>query len=82
MYQPKELKGTLRSTTAGSSILPVINKKALLKDTFPVPLKKKATLSPLTNAPKPPQINNFLFDQSSPLSLTFGTLELALTGGI
>ena len=77
----KETRGGTRANTAN---LPAINKKALLNDTFSVPLKKKTPLTPLSNAPKTPKFNNFLVssDQNGPLTLTFGALELAITGGI
>ena len=77
----KETRGGTRANTAN---LPAINKKALLNDTFNVPLKKKTPLTPLSNAPKTPKFNNFLVssDQNGPLTLTFGALELAITGGI
>lgn len=83
-----EVQGTRRDTRAGpranTANLPAINKKALLNDTFTVPLKKKTQLTPLSNAPKSPKINNFLLssDQNGPLTLTFGALELAITGGM
>jgi hypothetical protein len=75
-------RGATRANTAAN--LPAINKKALLNDTFTVPLKKKTLLTPLSNAPKTPKYNNFLVssDQNGPLTLTFGALELAITGGI
>jgi hypothetical protein len=77
-------KSTRNGTRANTASLPAINKKALLNDTFTVPIKKKTLLTPLSNAPKTPKFNNFLAssDQNGPLTLTFGALELAITGGI
>ena len=88
MHTPHEMlasrKETRGGTRANTANLPAINKKALLNDTFNVPLKKKTPLTPLSNAPKTPKFNNFLVssDQNGPLTLTFGALELAITGGI
>ena len=72
MYTPKELKSTLRSNAGGKALPAInINKKALLKDTFPVPLKKKSTLSPL-----PPKINNF-FSPHYPAAKLFSPEQFA-----
>lgn len=89
MHNSHDLQASRKDTRGGgtranTANLPAINKKALLNDTFTVPAKKKTLLTPLSNAPKTPKFNNFLgaSEQNGPLTLTFGALELAITGGI